>query len=595
MASIVSITKVARELKGELLFKDVTFSIFERDRLALIGPNGSGKSTLLNIVAGSLEPDAGRVTAVSGTRIQYVPQESDLALDKTLEQTLRDSAGLDASLPLPGEVLRLAGRAGFEDLSVKVSSISGGWKKRLSLVCALSQDAEVYLLDEPTNHLDVEGVWWLEELIASHSAAFVICSHDRYFLQKVTSRTLEVNAIFEGGTFSTDGSYVQFMERRHAYIEAEARRQSKLKNILRRESEWASRQPRARGTKARARLDAAEGLSGELSELKGRLSVKEANLEFGGKGKRSRRLIEVEKLAKSFGDHEVFREASFVVTPGMVLGLLGVNGSGKSTILKLISEELKPDAGRIKIVQELKIGYFDQGRAVLDDTMALKRVFAPDSDAVIYNGNEVHVSSWAQRFGFEYQDIEKPLGSFSGGEKARAYIGYLMLQDADVLLLDEPTNDLDIETLELLERAIAGSDKAFIIVSHDRFFLEEVCTDFFGLTDEKVLMRFGGIEQWEADKRSNLSSKTHENEAAPSSKKGEVSGLNYEEQKEHRSLEGKIEKREGRVEELKALMLSDEVASDPDKLLALTVELEGVQEEVEDFYERWEQLEIKKS
>ena len=593
--AIVSITKVTKEIGGEPLFSGVTFSILDRDRLALIGPNGSGKSTLLKVVADLLDADEGKVTAQSGTRILYVAQQADFDPEHTIEHVIRQAASVEESQPLPGDALRLSGQAGFTDLNTPVSALSGGWLRRLALVAAFATPAEVYLLDEPTNHLDVEGVWWLEEILQSHPGAFVICSHDRYFLQKVTTRTLEVNSIFEGGTFSTEGSYSQFIERRHAYIEAEASRQAKLKNILRRESEWARRQPKARGTKARARLDAADELSSEVAQLRGRLQTKESKIEFSGTGRKSRRLIEVEKVAKSFGESEVLRSVSFVLTPGSVVGLLGVNGSGKSTILKILADMLSPDGGRVKIVQELRVAYFDQSRSMLDESETLKRTFAPDSDAVLYNGKEVHVSSWAQRFGFEYDDLNKPLGKFSGGEKARVFIGYLMLQDADVLLLDEPTNDLDIETLEMLESAVRSSGKAFVIVSHDRFFLQEVCTDFLAITEAKELQRFGSISQWEREKLTSSSASGNEDEKAPGASSRQSGGLSYEEKKEHRSIEGKIEKRESKASELSDLMAKEEVASDMERLLKLGEELKAVNLEIEELYSRWEALEEKKA
>lgn len=592
--TIVSVSKVSIEFGGEALFSDVTFSIFDRDRLAIIGPNGSGKSTLLKIVAGLLEPDDGCVTSITGTRICYVPQQAAATGALTIEECLRQQVEIPENETLPGELLRITGQAGFTDLSVPVSSLSGGWLKRLSLVAAFSKPADVYLLDEPTNHLDVEGVWWLEDFIAGHSAAIVVCSHDRYFLQSVTTRTLEVNAIFPTGVFSTDGAYRQFLERRQIFLEAEGQRQSKLKNIVRRESEWAGRQPKARGTKARARLDAAEQLQQELQEVRGRLAVKESNIEFSGTGKKSRRLVEVERVSKRFGENVVLQDVSFVLTPGSKATLLGTNGSGKSTLLKLLHGSLEPDSGTVKKVQGLVISYFDQSRSLLDDSATLRRTFAPDSDSVIYNGNAVHISSWAQRFGFSYEDLDRPLSRFSGGEKARAYIGCLMLQAADVLLLDEPTNDLDIETLELLETAIKGSDKAFVIVSHDRFFLEEICTDYYAINSAGALEKFGGVTQWERSRREkttglSVSKKTTDSQKAASVRK--PGKLSYNEQREYRSIENSIEKAETRVAELEALLRSEAVTTDSERLLAITADLSAAVTRVEELYTRWEELE----
>jgi ATP-binding cassette subfamily F protein uup len=501
---------------------------------------------------------------------------------------------------LDGSVLKLIGQAGFTDLSLAVETLSGGWRKRLSLVSGLSQPAEVYFLDEPTNHLDVEGIWWLEDVIKSHSAAFVICTHDRFFLQSVARRMLEINPVFEGGFFIADGSYRQFLEKRSIHLEAEAKRQDRLQNVLRREREWLSRQPKARGTKAKARIDAAMALTDELQEVTARLTTTDTSISFSGTGKKSRRLIEVEHVRKSFDERVVLSDVSFVVTPGSKIALLGVNGSGKSTLLKLLAGMLTQDAGRVHRVQGLSVAYFDQERSLLDDQQTLRRTFAPDSDSVVFGNDSIHVTSWARRFGFEHDDLDKPLHMFSGGEKARAYIGCLVLQEADVLLLDEPTNDLDIETLEMLEAAFKGSGRTLVIVSHDRFFLSEVCTEFLAVDPGGVVNRYGDVEQWQRRKRKQADAAGKEESvvagaADPAKAKKRPGRLSYNEQREYASIEADIEAAEGEVARLEGELAMPEHAANADTLNSLSAALAEATGRVEHLYTRWTELEEKLS
>lgn len=593
--SLISITRVGKEYSGSQLFSDVSFAVLERDRLGVIGPNGSGKSTLLRIAAGLVEPDSGLVTRVTGTRVQYVAQHTDFDSALTVEAALGGSVEAD----LDGAILKLAGQAGFTDLTVPVSTLSGGWRKRLSLVSGFSKQAEVYLLDEPTNHLDVEGIWWLEEFIRGHSAAFVICTHDRYFLQSVARRMLEVNPMFAGSFFIADGSYRQFLEKRDVHLEAEAKRQDRLQNVLRREREWLSRQPKARGTKSKSRIDAANVLSEELGEVSARLNSSDTSITFAGSGKKSRRLIEVEHVSKSFADRKVLSDASFVVTPGSKIALLGVNGSGKSTLLKILAGLLQQDAGRVHRVQGLTIAYFDQERSLLDDQQTLRRTFAPDSDSVVFGNESIHITSWARRFGFEHDDLDKPLHLFSGGEKARAYIGCLVLQEADVLLLDEPTNDLDIETLEMLESAFKNSQRTLVIVSHDRYFLSEVCTEFQAVDPDGVLRRFGDIEQWQRTKRSRSAGAKETQKAAADSEEGRSKKrpgkLSFNEQREYSSIEKDIEVAERQVARLESDLANPAHAASADKLHTLSAELATATAAVERLYSRWAELEKKLS
>src|SRR5436190_7377973 len=437
---LISVEALSKSYTSQPLFDNLSFAIAEGDHVGLVGPNGSGKSTLLKILAGTEQADSETRAVRRGTKIGYVPQDAVFAPGKTVEEVVVGDRSAE-----------ILGKAGFTDRSVLTDTLSGGWRKRLAIARELALEPDILLLDEPTNHLDVEAILWLESLLKSEPEAFVVVSHDRYFLENVARRMLELNRVYAGGLLQTDGSYSDFLETRDALLKNEAAYQETLANLVRREMEWLRRGPKARTTKAKARIDAAGRLIDELEESRDRARASTAGIDFTSSGRKSKRLWLGKGLRKKLGDRNIVDHLDLLLTPGMRLGVLGPNGAGKTTVLRMIAGELAPDAGTIEQAERLRVVYFEQNRESLDPSLTLKRALAPEGDSVLYGERSIHVASWARRFLFRPEQLETAVSKLSGGEKARIVLARLMLKPADLLLLDEPTNDLDIPTLDVLE------------------------------------------------------------------------------------------------------------------------------------------------
>ncbi len=461
---LLSCERLTKSYTSRPLFNDLSFSLFEGDHVGLVGPNGSGKSTLMKIVAGVEEADSGNRAVRKGVRIGYVPQDPIFAPGLTIEDVLLEGLENDHLLDDYDKQTRIAialGKSGFMDRTQDSATLSGGWRKRLAIARELARQPDVMLLDEPTNHLDVEAILWLEALLKSEPKAFVVVSHDRYFLENTARRMLELNRIYPDGLLQVNGHYSDFLERRDELLRNEAAYQETLANLVRREVEWLRRGPKARTTKAKSRIQNAEGLIGELAESRSRSTTSTAKIDFTASERRTKRLWLVRGLRKQMGDKLLVDDLDILLTPGTRLGILGPNGSGKTTLLRTITGELTPDAGTIEKADKLRVVYFEQNRESLDPTLTLKRALAPEGDQVVYRDRTLHVASWAKRFLFRPEQLETSVSRLSGGEKARIVLARLMLQPADLLVLDEPTNDLDISTLEVLEDSLLDFPGAF--------------------------------------------------------------------------------------------------------------------------------------
>jgi len=448
VALLLSARGLGKSFGSGPLFSDLGLNISEGDRLGLIGPNGAGKSTLLELLAGRGKPDSGEVALRKNTRLAYVKQDSQFAPGDTVRTIVRRA--LDQStVPTGDRDMREAetlGRAGFRDFDAVAATLSGGWRKRLALAEALVADPDILLLDEPTNHLDLAGIEWLEKLLQAARFACVVVSHDRYFLENVANEVAELNRVYPDGLFRVAGNYSTFLEKKAAFLTAQAKRQEVLENRVRTEMEWLRRGPKARATKAKARIDNAHQLIGELADLNSRSRTGSAGIDFSASERKTKRLIELVNVSYGFGGERLFENLSFTLTAGTRLGLVGPNGSGKTTLLRLLREEMTPLSGEVLRAPALRIVHFDQNRPLnLDQT--LRHALSQGSDSVVYQGRTIHVASWAARFLFSSEQLNQPVSRLSGGERARVLIANLMLEPADVLLLDEPTNDLDIPTL----------------------------------------------------------------------------------------------------------------------------------------------------
>jgi ATP-binding cassette subfamily F protein uup len=579
------------------VFREISFTVSEGDRIGIVGPNGSGKSTLLAILAGRVLPDSGEVAVRKGVRICGVAQISEFAERDTVRSVV--DAALDRVKVAEGDrasrTAEILGRAGFAEMDVRAGSLSGGWRKRLAIVEALVQQPDVLLLDEPTNHLDLAGIEWLVGVLQNAAFACVVVSHDRYFLENVATAVVEVNPAYEDGAFRVEGNYSAFLEKKEEYLHAQKNRQEALENRVHTEIEWLRRGPKARTTKSKARIDKAHELIGELKEMTARTRTTSAGIEFTSSDRKTKQLMTLDGVAHGMGGRTLFRDIHFVITSTMRVGLVGPNGSGKTTLLRLLAGEMKPEAGSIKRAEHLKVVYFDQNRE-LDPEVTLRRALAPDSDAVIYQDRVIHVASWAARFLFAGEALNQKVGRLSGGERARVLIAQLMLQPADVLLLDEPTNDLDIPTLEILEESLLEYRGALVLVTHDRYMLDRVSTVVLGLDGLGGTERFADYGQWEIWQREQAAGKTSEGRAASAGAAAKPAAarkkkLSYKETKELEGMEGRIAEAERELQAKHEMLLDPKVMSDAVKLRELSLELEAAQKEIDGMYERWGELE----
>jgi ATP-binding cassette subfamily F protein uup len=592
MGLLLTVQDLTKAFGAEALFRGISFTVSDGDRIGLIGPNGAGKSTLLGIIAGRIPPDDGEVIARKMARISYVAQESVFKPGVTVSEVLAEEI---RNLDEPERLARMAetlGRVGFEDTHAEASSLSGGWRKRLAIAAALIVKPDLLLLDEPTNHLDLEGILWLEKLLEGSRFATIVISHDRYFLENVASQVIELDRAYKAGLFRAEGSYSVFLDRKDEYMRAQSQRKDALDNRVRTEIEWLRRGPKARSTKAKARIDRANELIGELADLKSRARTSEAGIDFTASGRQTKRLIEADRVSYSLGGRTLFRDLSFTLGPGQRLGLVGPNGSGKTTLLRLLMGELQPESGEIRKAHALRMVYFDQNRVQLEMDVPLRRALASDGDSVIYQEREIHVASWASRFLFKKEQLDQPVSRLSGGERARVLIANLMLQQADVLLLDEPTNDLDIPTLEILEESLLEFTGALLLVTHDRHLLDKVSTVVVGLDGQGGSERFAEYAQWEdwQSERRALAKAQNKPAREKSSQESPKKRLSYKEAREWESMEARIMECEQRLHQKQALLEDPAVTSDGPKLKQVYEEMQAVQEEVDALYTRWGEL-----
>ena len=634
---LLSCEALTKSYGARPLFADLSLGLRQGDRVGLIGPNGSGKSTLLRILAGIEEPDSGTRTTRRLVRIGYVAQDPALPAGLTVEAVVGEAlhrragagpagavaAGAAGAQEPPAEpyeserrVAIALGRAGFRDGAQPAGGLSGGWRKRLAIARELVLDPDVLLLDEPTNHLDLEGILWLEGLLAAAPYACLAVSHDRSFLERFATRVLELNRAYPRGLLEAEGRYSDFLIKRDEVLANQAEYQATLANKVRREVEWLRQGTKARTTKAKARIAEAGRLIQELEEVKARSVERTAGIDLTASGRKSRKLLVARGLTKELGGRRVLDGVGVALAPGQRLGLVGPNGSGKTTLLALLAGTLEPDAGEIERAASLRVVTFEQDRASLDPAVSLRRALAPEGDAVIYGDRSLHVASWARRFLFGPEQLDTPVGRLSGGEQARTLIARLMLQPADLLLLDEPTNDLDIPTLEVLEESLLDFKGGLVLVTHDRLLLDQVSTHVLALDGAGHATPYADYAQWEADRagREAAAARSAAGTAGPAGGAGAAGAaaapsaaagappakavrrrLSYREQREWDEMEGRIVAAEEHLAACQQAVADPAVATDPTVLAERWQSLEAARAEVERLYARWAELEAKKS
>lgn len=602
---LINAHELRKSFTARPLFNGLTFTIESKDRIGLIGPNGAGKSTLMKILIGKEQPDSGTLSIRSGTKIAYLEQKPTLDQDQTVYMTLMEGAHDAYDWQEMARADALLSRLGLNGDAV-VGNLSGGWQKRVALGRELMKQPDLLLLDEPTNHLDVESIMWLEDFLEQSPFAVLTITHDRLFLNRVSNRIMELDRRNPGGILCVEGDYAKYLEAKEERIHNQTEREVRLKNVLRRETEWLRRGAKARTTKQQARIQRHGELSDEVNELSDRNKTQKVRMDFGAAEKNPKRLIEALKVSKSYEGNLVVPELTLLLTPQSRLGLLGRNGSGKSTLIKLLLGRETPDAGVVKHADALQVAYFEQNRESLDPKKTLLKTLCPTGDYVDFQGRPVHIKGYLDRFKFTPEQMDMEVGKLSGGEQARILIAKLMLRPANVLVLDEPTNDLDMETLDVLQEVLAEFNGSVILVSHDRYFLDSVSTDIIaigpGESGEKEILTFKGVLQWEEWKRAvgikepkkkNVNQNLDRVTTAPETKKKKLS---FTEQHEFDQMESNIKKAEKKLEDLVTESHSPEASGyTVKKLQEISSQIALAQKEVDRLYARWEELEAKKS
>ena len=611
MSHLLTCQGLGKSFGAQHLFSNINLVINDNDRIGLIGPNGSGKSTFLKLLCGRMEADSGKIVSRRHVKSTYLAQADQFNEDDSVADNLLAAlvdCGLE-DMECHCRVQTLLSRAEFPDSDMVVRNLSGGWRKRLAICQSLIVQADILVMDEPTNHLDIEGVIWLERMLSAtlpeSPNAFVLVSHDRRFLETTVNRIVELSSVYPEGALQVDGGYSRFLAAREDFLEQQQQLEERLANKMRREAEWLSRGPKARATKARYRIDEAHKLRENLSKVKNRnRSLQQIKIDFDSTGRKTKKLLEAVGIGKKYDDKILFSGLDMVLSPGTRLGLLGRNGCGKSTLMKILSGSvhasgLQPDCGEIKTAPDIRIVNFDQKRERVNPDIILRRALAPDGDSILFREHSTHVVTWAQRFLFRPDQLETPVGQLSGGEQARILIAELMRQPADILLLDEPTNDLDIASLDVLEESLLEFPGALVLVSHDRFLLDSICDQVIGFNGQGGTTYYADYEQWLGDingqGKENIFEGIRSEKQKKQKKKDSIPGkLSYMDQREYESIEGEIQRAEEDVARLQSVMDSSEAASDSQKLEATWNELQSAQGKVENLYERWEELEEKK-
>ncbi len=591
MAVLLNLDKISKSFGTKVLFTDLCLTVNAGDRIGIIGDNGTGKTTLTKIMVNLESLDTGNIAIRKNLKTAYIPQVSAYPANATVWDIVAGRATADFKNADVKTSTALS-IAGFADYTVKVNTLSGGWSKRLDIACGIVNEPELLILDEPTNHLDYLALAWLENFLGSARFTWVMVSHDRFLLERCAGRIIEVSKRYEGGIFQSDGKYQDFLEKHLQYIEQQNKLEAVMSNKVRAEIEWLRRGPKARRTKAKYRIDEAHDLIKELADLKEKKQTARTEIDFTSSNRKTKVLVKIKNIDKSFGDKHILKNFTANFTTGLRIGLLGGNGVGKSTLLKLLSKQIEPDSGSVEHADNLKIVYFDQLRESLHQPKTIKQFMADGNDAVIFKGKQLHMVSWIKRFGLSPQQLDSTIASLSGGEQARILIAKLMLEPADILLLDEPTNDLDIRTIEALEENLLEFGGLLVIVSHDRYMISRVCGLFIGFTTDAKAELFADYEQWEE------SLKTTKKEIATDARKAdkenkpkrEKTKLSYKEKMELQDVEKRIEFLDGKIKSLEARLADPKNFSDFILLHKLTEEIASDKEELDKYYHRWEYL-----
>ena len=619
----LSAENIAKSFGDRWLFKNLNFGISQGQRMALVGVNGSGKTTLLNVLAGKIPPDEGSVSTRKEVRIGYLGQNPEFEEELTVQEnifamqneTLDLIQQYEAAVANPStsaekmqklmermdelqawdfevKVKQILSKLGINNLNDKVKQLSGGQRKRVAMARVLIEEPDLLILDEPTNHLDLDTIEWLENLLSTQNTTLLMVTHDRYFLDKVAN---EIGELDNGEIYTYKGNYSYFLEKKAEREEAAVAETEKARNLMRKELDWIRRQPKARGTKAKYRVDAFE-------ELKEKAAKKTAapQLELSVKTTRQGgKIIEVDHISKSFGQKKIVDDFSYVFKKKDRIGIVGPNGAGKSTFLNMLTGKLQPDAGVIEAGQTTVFGYYTQDELEYKEDQRVIDIVKEIAEVVeMANGEVITASQFLQHFQFSPPQQYTFVSKLSGGEKRRLQLLRVLIKNPNFLILDEPTNDLDIITLNILEDFLLNFGGCLLIVSHDRYFMDRLVEHLFVFEGDGRIRNFPGnytdYREWQKEQEKQEQEAKQAATPAPAAEKKQEKPAGkrkatYNEKKEYEKLEQEIEQLEARKTEIIDTMNSG-TTTDHEELLALATELENINEELEEKEFRWLEL-----
>ena len=615
--NLLTVEGISKSFGDKKIFDDITFGIDEGDRIGLIGINGTGKSTLLKIVAGNESADSGQIVKKNGLRIGYLPQTPDfdpedtvlgqvfncdspvINLIKEYEQAVREveltgseesqkalyalNDKMDAAdaWNIESDAKTILTKLNIPDFYKKAGTLSGGQLKRMALARALITPVDLLILDEPTNHIDNDSVEWLEKYLAKYKGALLMVTHDRYFLDRIVNKTLELD---EAKLYSYTTNYSGFLEAKAEREELAAAAERKRRNFLRTEIEWVRRGAQARTTKQKARLERFK----EVSEMK--FSKEKDSLEIGSVASRmGRKTIIAENISKSFDRVKYIDDFSYIILKHDRIGIIGPNGCGKSTLVNMLTGNLEPDSGKVECGETIKIGLFSQHNETMDPAQRVIDYIRDTAEYVLTTEGRISASQMLEKFLFNPSMQYSPIGKLSGGEKRRLYLLKVLIEAPNILFLDEPTNDLDIETLAILEDFLDVFNGAVVAVSHDRYFLDKTVDRIFAFEGNGKITQYEGgysdyLRQYEQRHTEEVQSKPVSQKADRTSSPKPLK-MSYQEQKDYETINDRIENLENAIAETEDEM--SKITSDYVKLQELSEKKSALEAELEEAYDRW--------
>ena len=581
MASILQIENLTKSYGDRVLFADVTFGMEEGDKIGVVARNGTGKSTLLRIICGKESADSGKVTWRQGVKVGYLEQTPDFGTAATIKEAAMQYAEDTADHELECE--RLLTQMQLPDFNASPEKLSGGQRKRVAMVRTLLQHPDMIVLDEPTNHLDIGVIEWLEDYLKRSRTTLLMVTHDRYFLDRVCSRILELD---DQTAYIYDGNYDYFLRRREERIEAQAADAARARNLLRKEQDWMNRQPQARAGKARYRIEQYYGLK---ERARGRAAERDVTLDTRS-SRIGSKIFEAEHICKSFGDKVILKDFSYTFARGEKVGLVGPNGIGKSTFIKMLQGLEPQDSGQWNVGETVRFGYYSQDGIEFDSNKKVIDAITEIAEEIDNGYGNFAPMQWLQRFLFSPADQQKYIATLSGGERCRLHLATVLMRRPNFLILDEPTNDLDIMTLGILEDYLAEFEGCVLVISHDRYFLDNIVDHLFVMQGEGSVKDFPGnysdyrVWQKEQTKATPASEQRPKGEKVRTERKEKLS---FKERKEFEALEKEIEELTAEKETLSALFASGEAIND---IAERSARFATIQEELDIKELRWLEL-----